>query len=457
MSGLLYTLRRTLAELPSAPSYLLAYSGGVDSHVLLHALHALGEPITSKLRAVYIDHGLQATSAAWGAHCAQVCADLSLPLQILKATEAPAPGDSTEAWARAARYRLLAEHLKPGEMLLTAQHQDDQAETLLLQLLRGSGVAGLAGMPLCRAWQGGWHARPLLAISQADILNYANQAQLAWIEDASNQDTAFDRNYLRQQIMPQLKARWPAAAATLARSAAHLAEAKHQLASINDTALAEQAMSSSVFDLTQLPERSSGPTGDTSAMDERASLLRHWLQHQSVSLPSSAVMAQLLRQLDSDRADARVEVVWGRWALRRYRQALYLEPAQLPAAPEPELTLAWKGEPMVLPHGAGELQLMRAESGLPQAWFVAGRVQIRWGGAEQAPVQLAGRAGSRSWKKLCQTLGVPTWHRDYLPLITVDDQVVSIAGLAWCEGPWQQTGGWQPVWSGPAWAGDCCA
>ncbi|MCB1775924.1 MAG: tRNA lysidine(34) synthetase TilS, partial [Candidatus Competibacteraceae bacterium] len=204
---------------------VIGYSGGVDSHVLLHVLatqQALG--LARTVEAIYIDHGLHAVSAVWGEHCAAVCRDLNLPFRVLKIDAGPMPGESPEAAARRARYAALAAELGPDSALLTAHHRDDQAETLLLQLLRGAGPHGLAAMPEAARLGEGWLLRPFLDVDRAELLVYARERRLCWIEDASNADTGFNRNYLRHQVLPVLRARWPAVNRTLSRSARLCAE-----------------------------------------------------------------------------------------------------------------------------------------------------------------------------------------------------------------------------------------
>lgn len=204
-----------LQSLPRPSGYLVAYSGGLDSHVLVHALAGLRAELRLPVRALHVHHGLQPQADDWVVHCEAVCRQLEIPLLVEQLDLAPGAGESIEAAARAARYAAIAKHLRRDEMLLTAQHRDDQAETLLLQLLRGAGLEGLSGMPGCRAWQGGWHARPLLDVDREALAVYARDHQLQWIEDPSNLDERFDRNYLRHRVMPLLRARWPSATTTL--------------------------------------------------------------------------------------------------------------------------------------------------------------------------------------------------------------------------------------------------
>jgi tRNA(Ile)-lysidine synthase len=198
---------------PRPARYWVAFSGGLDSTVLLHVLASARGDLRAPLSAIHIDHALQAGSTDWVRHCREQCGQLDVPLHTMLVDAAAPPGESPEAAARNARYTAIAAALGPRAMLLTAHHLDDQAETLLLQLLRGAGVEGLAAMPSIRAWHGGWHARPLLAWRRDALHAWATAKQLGWIQDPSNAQTAAYRNYLRHQIVPLLRARWPASAA----------------------------------------------------------------------------------------------------------------------------------------------------------------------------------------------------------------------------------------------------
>jgi len=209
---LLEYLDGLLAAHPAAHRLVVGYSGGLDSHVLLHLLatHRASWPERS-LAAVYVDHRLQAASTAWGEHCARVCRDLDVPFRVLRISARPGPGESPEAAARRAPLRRARSGTGAGCRAADRPSRDDQAETLLLQLLRGAGPHGLAAMPATARLGRGWLLRPLLDLDRAEVLAYARERGLRWIEDASNADTGFDRNYLRHRILPLLRERWPAA------------------------------------------------------------------------------------------------------------------------------------------------------------------------------------------------------------------------------------------------------
>ena len=231
MSPFLVTQLSQFFQRHTVSQVLIAYSGGLDSHVLLHlcaSLRAIQPQIV--LRAIHIDHGLQAVSAQWVMHCQTVCAALNIPFICEALHLKVQTGESVEAVAREARYAVFSQYLRAGEMLLTAHHQDDQAETVLLHLLRGSGVDGLAAMPEIRPLAQGYLGRPLLALSRAELVTYAQQNQLNYITDPSNADNRFDRNFLRQQIIPLLQQRWVAVNKTLARAARLQGETRQLLA-----------------------------------------------------------------------------------------------------------------------------------------------------------------------------------------------------------------------------------
>lgn len=207
----------------------LAYSGGLDSHVLLHLVSRLLDNLPDwDLQVIHINHDLQPDAGQWAEHCLAVCQQLDLPCRVVR-LHIDARGESIEAAARDARYRAFAECMQQHDVLLTAQHADDQSETFMLQMLRGSGPRGMAGMPMTKKFAGGYLLRPLLGFRRHELELYANQQQLACIHDPSNQDSRFDRNFLRSEVMPVLQQRWPSLVPTLRRSAQQQAEAAELL------------------------------------------------------------------------------------------------------------------------------------------------------------------------------------------------------------------------------------
>lgn len=250
-------LLQALAPWRSAPAWHIAFSGGLDSTVLLHLLANLANTDTlPPLGAVHVHHGLQTAADAWPAHCQSICDNLGVPLRVMRVQVQP--GASLERAARDARYQAFIEVTGAGQVLLTGQHRDDQAETLLFRLLRGAGVRGLSAMPAQRPLAAGYLVRPLLEVSRAELEAYAEEYQLEWIEDPSNADSRFSRNYLRHRVLPTLTERWPQAVSSLARTAEHLSEAQGLLGelAVMDLQAADQP---SAFPWLRLPSLTLAP------------------------------------------------------------------------------------------------------------------------------------------------------------------------------------------------------
>lgn len=418
------------------PRWWVAYSGGLDSHVLLHLLAGLcragGWP---PLAAIHVNHGLTPRADAWAGHCRRVCAALGVELVVAAVRVERRGGQGLEAAARAARYRAFTDALGGGELLLQAHHRDDQAETLLLRLLRGSGVAGLAGIPAQRPLGRGELLRPLLDCTRAELLDYARQQQLVWIEDDSNVDEGFDRNFLRHRVLPLLAGRWPGYRDTLARLCAQAAESAELLEALAgvDAAAAQ-----------------CGDTLDAAAClalspARQRNLLRHWLAQRGLPAPGRAQLEQLRAQLPAV-ADAELCVTWPGAEVRRHQGRLYAM-APLPAPPE-DVDIAWSPPHALLPQALGEL---RAESASGRGLRAGGsyRVRSRRGGERCRP---QGRAHSQTLKKLLQEAGVPPWWRDRLPLIYCGEQLAAVADLWVCEGfgAGVDEPGWVLHWRPPA-------
>ena len=409
-------------RLPLPQRYWIAFSGGLDSTVLLNLLGPRRESLRAPLSAIHIDHGLQSVSAAWAAHCAQECERLKIPLQTLRVDAVAPRGESPEAAARQARYTAVAEAIGPDAMLLTAHHQDDQAETLLLALLRGAGVEGLAAMPLVRAWNRGWHARPLLGIGRADIRRWAIGRGLRWIEDPSNVSLTPDRNYLRHQVMPALSARWPAAAASLAQSAAHCATAAVLLTEEAELMLESvQAGHSQRLRVDRLRELTEA---------QACNVVRLWLRRQQLPPLPRRRLVEALHQINHARSDADLRIAWNGMELRRFREELWL--LQGPPGVAPQAPLDWDGEERWLGPGLGRVRRRLGPGGIDLQSWTEGNVQIayRHTGMRCRP---AGRAGRRSFKKLAQECDIPPWLRAITPIVLIGDRPAAIANCCVCE------------------------
>jgi tRNA(Ile)-lysidine synthase len=408
----------------------VGYSGGLDSTVLLHALAALGPRLPAPLAALHLDHGLQSASAQWGRHCTAVCAGLGVPLTWRRLDVRRQPGASLEAVARAARRVAYSAVLAPGEVLFTAHHQDDQAETLLLQLLRGSGLDGLAAMPSLAPLGRGWLARPLLGFSRVQLAAYAEARDLSWVDDPSNADHGFDRNYLRHRVLPLIAERWPAQARTLSRSARHCAEARDLIAHLVERTL-PQAHGSRQGRLGVCALAGMDPA-------LARTVLRHWIAQQGFPVPDSGRIGRILAEVIPAAADCSPLVAWPGAEVRRYRDDLFV---LSPLPPPPGVRdLPWPDtDACPLPAGLGRL--------LATAGSAAG-LRVRFG-ATGLRCRLPGAGHRTTLKNLFQGRGVPDWLRPYVPVVVRDGEPVAVAGVAGCEGP----PGLEIAWEGHPFAG----
>jgi tRNA(Ile)-lysidine synthase len=426
---------RIAALVPAYPdvSLCVALSGGVDSTALLAAL-AAGRLKPARLRALHVDHGLRPASKEWAQHCRSLARRLHVPLRVLTTRVERSRGDSLEAAAREARYRLLASVLEPGEVLLTAHHCDDQLETVLLQLFRGSGLPGLAGMPAMAPFAKGWLARPLLSRSRAELEAWARERELTWVDDDSNADVQLDRNYLRLHVLPLIRERWPGAPGAVARSARHAAEAQTLLdaLALADVDRARYGESLSVKTLRALPP------------DRRRNALRFWITRAGYLAPDTRRLEEVAGALLNARPDANPFVEWSSMSegapfdapkrVRVQRDGDLLTLSQAVAAPaSADIVWAWReSRTCILPRDFGKLELEPDERGPIDLDALPDVLTIRWrGGGERLSPRRGG--ARRSLKNLLQEARVPVAERARLPLlfsITPDGaQLIAVADL----------------------------
>ena len=418
---------RLATLLPDYPhvSLCVALSGGVDSTALLAAL-AKAPSKPAHLRAVHVDHGLRPASKQWATHCRALARGLRVPLKVLTTKVERAPGESLEAAARDARYRLLAGTLAPGEVLLMAHHADDQLETVLLQLLRGSGLPGIAAMPSLADFANGRLARPLLSCSRADLEAWVRAEGLTWIDDDSNVDERLDRNYLRLRVLPLIRERWPGAATAVARSARHAAEAQSLLDALARAEVdrASYGESLSVKSLRALPP------------SRRRNALRFWIARAGWLAPDTRRLEEIAGPLLEARHDANPFVEWGtaRTSVRVQRQGDLLS---LHGAGEghdrAEIVWHWRDTVACdLPYNLGKLELEPDDRGPVDLDALPEELTIRWrsGGERLVPRRGGPR---RSLKNLLQEAHVPAADRSRLPLLyaitPTGAQLVAVADL----------------------------
>ena len=415
-------------QLPEAPQdapMLVGFSGGLDSTVLLHLLRQQHDD----LRAIHIHHGLHADADGWAAHCERECAALGVPLRVVRVTVDRASGLGPEGAARAARHTAFAAALGAGELLALAHHQDDQAETFLLRALRGSGTDGLAAMRPWRAYARGWLWRPLLGLTRAELARYAHAHGLRWVEDPSNASADADRNFLRGQVLPLLRERWPSAPATLARSAMLCAQAGDLLGHEDADCLThcQAAVAAAIAH----PALLSVATLRTLPDARRARVLRHWIATLGLPPLPARLVARIEAELLSARADARPRCEWSGARIERWRDLLHAGRIRPPLPSEWAQT--WAGQsPLALPDG-DQLALTGADR-----FDAPMQVRARRGGER---ITLPGRRHSHALKHLLQDAAMPPWQRAQLPLLfdadgellAAGDRIISARLQAWLE------------------------
>ncbi|MDO9047442.1 MAG: tRNA lysidine(34) synthetase TilS [Methylobacter sp.] len=418
--------------------FFIAYSGGVDSHVLLHCCASIPQ-LKDRLTAVYVHHGLQAEAESWAEHCEKTAKDLGVEFLTLRVNAKAAPGESPEEAARNARYTALKSLIKDGDALLLAQHREDQLETVLLQLFRGSGLCGLSGMPERMAFGAGVMLRPLLNTPKQAISDYAHAHQLSWVEDPSNRSNDYDRNFLRNAVVPLLKQRWSAIDKTVARSAKHCADAQVLVDEVSDE------LFGAVFnpaDKTLCISRLSGHHSHPQQL-----IIRHWFRHRGLKMPTQAKVERILNEVVAA-AGHRDPVLSGQgYSIRRYRDKLYCltnlsgTDLHLPEgrqAGKPDVTNLSGTDPQdrVWPAGQASIKITDdrtlscepSSKGISREQWQTATVEVRFRrGGEK--IRLPGREGHHSLKNLFQEAGIPPWERDVMPLIYLNDTLAAVGDL----------------------------
>ena len=385
---------------------VVAFSGGLDSTVLLHALAMQPTAISRRLRAVHVDHQLQTDSAHWAEHCVATAAALQIAIAVIKVDVVDVARFGPEGAARRARHAAFASTLSAGDLLLTAHHADDQAETFLLRALRAAGAEGLAAMRPLRAFGDARLGRPLLELPREALREYARRHQQSWIDDPSNAEAVADRNFLRLQVLPLIEQRWPKARRALAESARLLGANLPVLNAALDDALAHaRSDHADRLRISVLLEH---------ADDIASGLIRHWLRALDLPPAPPRVLTDVLQQLRHAAVDRNICVRWQGGELRRYRDQLH---AMAAMAATSEFDLIWQlPAPLTLPDG----RIMRIEGSVPAR---ALRVRSRQDGAT---LRIADNRPERAVRLLFQELGIPPWERERMPYVYSDTQLLAV-------------------------------
>ncbi|WP_428772144.1 tRNA lysidine(34) synthetase TilS [Vibrio sp.] len=419
MSDLYQQFERCISQYRQPNSKLVvAYSGGVDSQVLCHLAQRYRLKQQCLVSLVHVHHGLSANADQWAERCQNWASQARLPIAVERVCLDLASGESVEQLARQARYQALSAHLEEGDLLLTGQHADDQLETFLLALKRGSGPKGLASMAEAKSLARGVLIRPLLGATRKQIEAYAHEQQLPWLEDESNRDTRFDRNFLRHQIAPVLVERWP----HICRSVARSAELCGQQELLLDELLADK-LNAGLDDNLSLDIA----TLQASSEPLRAQLLRHWFARQGQRMPSQQQLSTLWQQVALSQPDANPRLRLDDCQVRRFQQRLYL-------VTDDSSLAHWQGQWQLndrrycLPAGLGSLQLAAPQGPMSLALGKIQQLEVSFEpqGLEAHPV---GRGHRRKLKKLFQEYGIPSWLRRRTPILLSEGQVVAVAGL----------------------------
>ncbi len=427
-------LSEHLNKFNKANHLYVGYSGGLDSHVLLHVIiELIGK---KRITAVHVNHQLSSNSDIWQKHCEDRCLEIGVNI-ICKTVSIKNRGTGIEDAARNARYSVFEKLLKKNDLLILAHHADDQIETMLFRLFRGSGIKGMSGMPISRLLGNGELFRPLLPFFRRDLESYASANQINWIEDDSNLDIAFDRNFIRHKLIPTINERWPNSSFKLNRSANIFAESDFLI-----NILAQKDFKI----VTEVSER----VGWSISIDKlngfeiirQKNILRYWFNLHNLTLPSYAVLDNALNQMIGSKIDAEPIVSWGDLQLRRFNKKLYLLPLNFE---DPNYSvkkkkgrelleknsIKWDGSShLILPDSSSLCVKLKMKGGLRIDVKKNLEIRFRSGGERCKP---QGRSGSNTLKKLFQEYSLEPWLRNNIPLIYIDNRLAAVGDLWVCD------------------------
>lgn len=410
---------QVVEKLPLPRHYWVAYSGGMDSTALLSMLSQHRDKLKAELVAVHVNHQLSANADHWERHCRAFCQEREIRCEVVSINVRDGREGSLEAWARELRYAVLETFMQQDDILMTAHHRDDLAETVIQQLLRGGGPEGLSAMPESRRFGPGWLVRPLLAYDRQQIEDYVRSSQLAWVEDESNTDQGIDRNFIRNKVMPCVKERWPSAVDILwrvSRLQADAVEIQHEMAGQDLTRA--RGNSGAKLRLSAVAKLS---------WPRQRNLLRYWIRKNGQRVPAMSVIDKIINELMYARPDGTPCIRWADAQIRRYRDDIYIMPFSAFEPPAAGATYLWSLEkPMVIPGGRLEAGLTTG-GGIRKDLLQDDTVEVRFRSGGES-IRPAGRRETHELKKLFQEAAVPPWERDIIPLLYVGNELAAVAG-----------------------------
>ncbi len=404
---------------------LVGYSGGADSTALLHAAFVFAQQQSLPIRAVHINHQIHAAAIDWQQHCEQSCSRLGVALQCHSVDINENADGSLETRCRQARYRVFESSLQDGELLLLAHHQDDVAETLLMNLFRGAGVRGLGAIPQHRALGSGHLLRPLLACTHADLVEYCAHHHLPWIEDPGNRETTIRRNFVRHALMPGIREHWPQATANMQRCATLMREhdeTSRILLAEKLTSICNSSDDSLDVDLLRQLEPAL-----------QVPVMRQWLDDRGIPQPWYSHWQELMRQLETARPDNRIEIRWPGGCLRVYRSRLYIVDTQKVdnSNIRGEAALTWQGAELPLPDECGSLVWdAMHDNGNEETNYPQLTVSFDY---RDRKILLHGHHQRARVRNLFQQAGVPPWQRKLFPGVFRHNRLIAI-GDVWKSG-----------------------
>lgn len=418
----------------------IAFSGGMDSCILLHLFYSNKNKINQDIEVLYVNHGLQKEAGDWGIFCGKQCKQYGLAFTQLQINNDCPTGESIEAWAREKRYFLIEEKMNRNDVLFTAHHLDDQVETFFLQALRGSGPRGLASMPAAKKYRNVFHVRPLLNYSRDELKLYAENHNLVWQDDKSNLDVRYDRNYFRHKIMPVIEERWPSYRDTISRLIKHQSESKALLDEVgHDDLKFVQHKSTMNIDVEKLKELS---------VERQKNLIFIWIKELGLKSPGSANMQQIISDVIHSAIDKAPCVSWKNVEIRRYKDLLYASimmaehDAHVEYVWKPKDVLSILGETIIAESTSGRGLLSKSKT--KGADFI---VRYRQGGEK---IYLKHLSHSKTVKQLFQESSILPWLRDRIPLVYINGELASIPGFCTAENFAADVGepSWDIRWSG---------
>ena len=388
--------------------YWVGFSGGADSSALLHALHEIRSELQTPIHAVHFHHGLSSNADDWQDHCQDYCRERDITFTSCQLEINPSKKTSIEEESRNLRYQAIGEMLQAGDIYLTAHHADDQAETLFLNLMRGSGIEGLAGIPELRKLGQGSVARPLLNTRRSELENYLRRQHIEWLEDPSNKNEIFDRNFLRNALFPQLETRWPGLVRRLTRTS--------RTARITATALAD-FIDRHYDELLGNPHKMALSPLVQLEPPMQALVLRQWLRRQEIPALSEVRLNEFIEQIAESTQSSQAEVRWSGWQMKRFGKFIWLQGQVIPSL---EAGKDWiSGQTLVLGPSLGSLQLLGYETAVPAGWRVASR-------RKGERIRLHDKGVRRKLKDLLRESAIPPWLRSSIPVLYWDNEAVAV-------------------------------